>query len=184
MRIGIEGQRLYRIKKHGMDIVALELIKNLQLIDKINDYVIFVKPDSDNNCIPIAPNFKIVELTGGSFPFWEQIALPRAAEKEGCDILQCTSNTSPIFCNVPIITIIHDIIYLETISLFKKSGTWYQKFGNMYRRLVVPTVARLSKRVITVSNFEKDLIKSYMHLGDNLVAIYNCVVEHFTNITY
>ena len=183
MRIGIEGQRLYRIKKHGMDIVALELIKNLQLIDKINDYVIFVKPDSDNNCIPIAPNFKIVELTGGSFPFWEQIALPRAAEKEGCDILQCTSNTSPIFCNVPIITIIHDIIYLETISLFKKSGTWYQKFGNMYRRLVVPTVARLSKRVITVSNFEKDLIKSYMHLGDNLVAIYNGVGEHFTKIT-
>ena len=45
MRIGIEGQRLYRTKKHGMDMVALELIKNLQLIDKKNEYIVFVKPD-------------------------------------------------------------------------------------------------------------------------------------------
>jgi hypothetical protein len=27
MRIGIEGQRIFRKKKHGMDMVALELIK-------------------------------------------------------------------------------------------------------------------------------------------------------------
>ena len=33
MKIGIEGQRLFRKKKHGMDMVALELIKNLQAID-------------------------------------------------------------------------------------------------------------------------------------------------------
>ena len=28
MRIGIEAQRIFRTKKHGMDMVALELIKN------------------------------------------------------------------------------------------------------------------------------------------------------------
>ncbi len=65
MKIGIEGQRLFRKKKHGMDMVALELIKNLQVIDKINEYVIFVKPDTDYNCIPMAPNFRIVELKKG-----------------------------------------------------------------------------------------------------------------------
>ena len=27
MRIGIEGQRLFRQKKHGMDMVALELMR-------------------------------------------------------------------------------------------------------------------------------------------------------------
>ena len=41
MKIGIEGQRLYRKKKHGMDMVALELIKNLQKIDTVNSYVVF-----------------------------------------------------------------------------------------------------------------------------------------------
>lgn len=183
MKIGIEGQRLYRIKKHGMDMVALELIKNLQLIDKINEYVIFVKPDKDNTCIPKADNFKIIELEGGIYPFWEQFALPKAAEAEGCDILHCTSNTGPVISKVPLITIIHDIIYLENISIFEKGGTWYQKLGNMYRRWIVPSVARKSKRVVTVSNFEKNRIKNFMGLADNLLAIHNGVGEHFKKIT-
>ncbi len=183
MKIGIEGQRLYRQKKHGMDMVALELIKNLQTIDKKNEYVVFVKPDVDNTCIPAAPNFKIVELGGGPYPTWEQFALPRAAKNEGCDILHCTSNTGPIWSKVPLITILHDIIYLESVSLLKKSGTWYQKIGNMYRRWVVPPVVKRSKRVATVSNFEKERIKNFMGLGDNLVAIYNGVGQHFKKIT-
>lgn len=182
MKIGIEGQRLYRQKKHGMDMVALELIKNLQVIDKVNEYVIFVKPDKDNTCIPQAKNFKIVELSGGAYPIWEQYSLPKAASAEGCDILHCTSNTGPIFCKVPLITILHDIIYLESISIFKKGGTWYQKIGNMYRRFVVPTIAKKSLRVSTVSNFEKERIKSFMGLGSNLVAVYNGVGEHFKKI--
>lgn len=182
MKIGIEGQRLYRKKKHGMDMVALELIKNLQLIDKENEYIIFVKPDVDNTCIPAAPNFKIVELAGGSYPTWEQIALPRAAAQYGCNILHCTSNTAPVFCKVPLITIIHDIIYLESVSIFKKGGTLYQKFGNMYRRWVVPVVARKSKIVTTVSEFECNRIRNFMGLGENLVAVYNGVGEHFRKI--
>ncbi|WP_321372796.1 glycosyltransferase family 1 protein [uncultured Draconibacterium sp.] len=181
MKIGIEGQRLYRKKKHGMDMVALELIKNLQLIDKENDYVVFVKPDEDNACIPQAPNFKIVELSGGPYPTWEQFALPHAARQEGCDVLHCTSNTGPIFSKVPLITILHDIIYLESVSIFKKAGTWYQKIGNLYRRWIVPLVVRKSKRVVTVSNFEKERIKNFLKL-DNLVAIYNGVGEHFRKI--
>lgn len=182
MKIGIEGQRLYRKKKHGMDMVALELIKNLQLIDKENEYIIFIKPDVDNTCIPAAPNFKIVELAGGPYPTWEQIALPRAAVQYGCDILHCTSNTAPVFCKVPLITIIHDIIYLESVSIFKKGGTLYQKFGNMYRRWVVPVVARKSKIVTTVSEFECNRIRNFMGLGENLVAVYNGVGEHFRKI--
>lgn len=182
MKIGIEGQRLFRPKKHGMDMVALELIKNLQSIDTTNEYVVFVKPDTDNTCIPAAKNFKIVELNGGPYPSWEQYALPKAAFEEGCDILHCTGNTGPIFCKVPLITTLHDIIYLESISLFKKSGTWYQKFGNMYRRWIVPPVVKKSKRVVTVSNFEKNRIKDFMNLNNNLVTIYNGVGQHFKKI--
>jgi len=183
MKIGIEGQRLFRKKKHGMDMVALELIKNLQKIDTQNEYVIFVKPDEDKTCIPFASNFKIVELVGGPYPGWEQIALPRAAVKESCDLLHCTSNTGPIICKVPLIITLHDIIYLESISLFKKSGTWYQKFGNLYRRWVVPPVVRKSIKVVTVSEFEKERIRIIMGLGDNLTTIYNGVGEHFIKIT-
>ncbi len=185
MKIGIEGQRLFRKKKHGMDMVALELIKSLQKIDHKNEYVVFVKPDFDDTCIPNAPNFKIVQLESKwGYPGWEQIALPKAAYKEGCDVLHCTSNTGPLFSKVPLITTLHDIIYLESISIFKKEGTWYQKLGNMYRRYFVPPVIKKSKKVITVSNYEKERINNHFGFKDNrLTAIYNGVGSHFKKVT-
>ncbi|MBK9290627.1 MAG: glycosyltransferase family 4 protein [Bacteroidetes bacterium] len=182
MRIGIEGQRLFRLKKHGMDMVALELIRNLQKIDTENEYFIFVKPDEDSGCLKATPNFHIIELDGGAYPVWEQKALPAAARQAGCDLLHCTSNTAPLRPGMPLIITLHDIIYLESISLFKKGGTLYQKFGNMYRRFVVPRVVKKSKRIITVSQFEKQRIGEFFGFAPDdprLVAIYNGVGEHF-----
>lgn len=182
MKIGIEGQRLFRKKKHGMDMVALELIKYLQQIDHENEYVVFVKPDEDTSALQESSNFKIVALEGGSYPMWEQKALPKAAYEYGCDLLHCTSNTAPIKSKVPVMITLHDIIYLESISIFKKGGTWYQKFGNLYRRWVVPRVVKSSKKIITVSKFERDRIHDFFGFNkdDNrLVAVYNGVSEHF-----
>ncbi len=186
MKIGIEGQRLFRVKKHGMDMVALELVKNLQLIDSENEYYIFIKPDQDRGCITPTKNFHIIELEGGAYPIWEQNALPKAAEKYGCEILHCTSNTAPLRTKIPLVVTLHDIIYLESVAIFKKGGTWYQKLGNMYRRFVVPKVIERSTKIITVSNFEKDRIKKFFGFPESdkrLVAVYNGVGEHFKPVT-
>ncbi len=185
MKIGIEGQRLFRVKKHGMDMVALELIKNLQLIDKENEYYIFIKPDEDKSCLQETKNFHLIELDGGAYPTWEQIALPMAAKKYGCDILHCTSNTAPLSTSIPLVVTLHDIIYLESISILKKGGTWYQKMGNMYRRYVVPRVVKKSRKIITVSHFEKNRIKGFFGFPEadqRLVAVYNGVGEYFIPI--
>ncbi len=130
MKIGIEAQRIFRQKKHGMDMVALELIRNLQLIDNENEYVLFIKPDVDESVISETANFKIVRLKGGFYPIWEQFALPRAAKKQGCQLLHCTSNTAPIFTSIPLVVTLHDIIYMESSYLKIMSGTEtsYQKF--------------------------------------------------------
>ncbi|MBU2555264.1 MAG: glycosyltransferase family 4 protein [Bacteroidetes bacterium] len=186
MKIGIEGQRLLRTKKHGMDMVALELINELQKIDHDNEYVVFVKPDEDTSTLKPSSNFKIVELSGGPYPIWEQYALPLAAQKEGCHILHCTSNTAPLKSKLPLIVTLHDIIYMESISLLKKGGTWYQKLGNMYRRMVVPGIVKKSDKIITVSKFERNRIGDFFgidHNDNRLVAIYNGVSEHFKPVT-
>jgi glycosyltransferase involved in cell wall biosynthesis len=187
MVIGIEGQRLFRKKKHGMDMVALELIKNLQIIDKENKYFIFVKPDEDHSVLQETSNFKIVELNGGPYPIWEQFALPNAAKKYGCEILHCTSNTAPFYCSIPLITILHDIIYMESnyFKILTGSASLYQKFGNIYRKLVVPRIVKKSKKVSTVSHFEKNRIADFFDMkGSNtLTAIYNGVSDHFQVIS-
>ena len=54
----------------------------------------------------------------------------------------------------------------------------------MYRRYCVPPVIKKSKRVITVSNYERHRINKYFGFKDNrLTAIYNGVGEHFKKVT-
>ena len=184
MRIGIEAQRIFRPKKHGMDMVALELIRNLQKIDQVNEYFIFVKPDSDDQVITETANFRIVRIKGGPYPYWEQVLLPAAAKKYRCDLLHCTSNTAPVFTKVPLMITLHDIIYMEKVILLGKQGSWYQKFGNLYRRWVVPPVVRKSRTVITVSDFERDRISRFFGLGpEKLFTVYNGVGTHFIPVT-
>jgi glycosyltransferase involved in cell wall biosynthesis len=186
MIIGIEGQRLFRKKKHGMDMVALELIRNLQTIDTVNQYYIYVAQDEDDTCLKETPNFKIRKISGGFYPFWEQIALPKAAKADGCQLLHCTSNTAPIFSKIPLMVTLHDIIYMEKsiANILNDKGTAYQKFGNVYRRIVVPRILQKSKIIVTVSNFEKDRIAEFFKIHDNrLRTVYNGVGKHFKKIT-
>jgi glycosyltransferase involved in cell wall biosynthesis len=187
MKIGIEGQRLFRSKKHGMDMVALELIRNLQEIDHENEYIIYVSPDEDKTVLRETQNFRIVELAGSFYPFWEQIALPRSAKKDGCDILHCTSNTAPVNTAIPLVVTLHDIIYMESsyFGILGGAGTPYQKFGNVYRRMVVPRIIKKSAAIITVSNFEKNRIGEFFGMKDDprLKAVYNGVGMHFKPVT-
>ncbi|MEI6887717.1 MAG: glycosyltransferase family 4 protein [Bacteroidales bacterium] len=183
MRIGIEGQRLFRKKKHGMDMVALELVRSLQAIDKSNEYVVFVKQDEDV-CLRSGNNFEIIELKSAAYPFWEQYILPAAAKKANCELLHCTSNTAPLSTSIPLVVTLHDIIYMEKLSLLSKGFSSYQKFGNLYRRLVVPGVVKNCRKLITVSEFEKQRIVDFFGIDrDKVVAIYNGVSEHFRPVT-
>lgn len=185
MRIGIEAQRLFRPHKHGMDRVVLELIRHLQILDKENEYFVFVKPDVDNQVIKNTDNFTIVEVPGGAYPIWEQLKLPKLAKAYQCDVLHCTSNTAPWSVKMPLITTLHDIIFKESsiVEQLISSASWYQKMGNLYRRWVVNRVVKRSDQLITVSNYEKQNITHSYSLNNNAIAtVYNGVNSQFTAV--
>lgn len=182
MRIGIEAQRLFRKKKHGMDIVALELIKALQKLDTGHEFVVFVRPDTDDRVITPSADFEIVRVKGSPYPVWEQFMLPPIVKKYGIDVLHCTANTAPLNSSAPIITTLHDIIYLEKLNLTQ--GSMYQRIGNLYRRWNVPRTVKKSKVITTVSNFERQRILDHFDLPEEkVVTVYNAVGSHFKKIT-
>lgn len=171
MKIGIEAQRIFRKNKHGMDYVVLQEIKELQKMDTTNEYFIFVKPGEDQ-CVTDSHNMHVIEVNFPSYPLWEQFALPRAARQSGVDILHCTSNTAPIWCDIPLILTLHDIIFLEPRD--KSNKSLYQNMGWFYRRLVVPRILKKCKRIITVSDFEMNNIITKLHLPTKQMnMIYN-----------
>lgn len=179
MKIGIEAQRIFRPHKHGMDIVALELIRALQVIDNQNEYFIFVKPDEDRTCLNETPNFHIIEVPGGNYVFWEQIMLPIYARKYGVDVLHCTSNTAPMFLPMPLVLTLHDVIFMERTT-GKNTSSNYQKFGNLYRKWLVPKIIGKCKSIVTISEVEKaNIIKVLGLPADAVTVVHNGVSGRF-----
>ena len=171
MRIGIEAQRIFRKNKHGMDYVVLQEILEIQKMDTENEYFVFVKPDEDR-CVESTANVHVVEIACPSYPLWEQWALPRAAKRAKVDILHCTSNTAPIWCDIPLVLTLHDIIFLEPRD--KQNKSLYQNMGWLYRRLDVPRILDKCRRIITVSDFEKENIVAKLNIPrERITMIYN-----------
>ncbi len=180
MRIGIEVQRIFRKKKHGMEVVALELIRQLQQLDKVNEYILFARNDEDRDCVAVTPNFDVRTIRSFGYASWEQVKLPKALKRYGIDFLHATCNTAPIASSVPLILTLHDIIYLENLNF---RGSAYQNFGNIYRRFVVPKVVERSNMIITVSEFEKKVIMDRLNVSeDRMKVIPNAVSEKYLRI--
>ena len=177
MRIGIEAQRIFRKNKHGMDYVVLQEIKELQQMDARNDFFVFVAPDEDH-CLNDSHNVHVIEIGNGFYPLWEQYSLPKVANELNLDILHCTSNTAPLRCNIPMILTLHDIIFLEPRDRMNESI--YQNMGWFYRKMIVPKILKKCKRIITVSNFEKNNIINTLGIPEEKMAmIYNGYTDWF-----
>ena len=177
MKIGIEAQRIFRKNKHGMDYVVLQEIRELQQMDTPHEFYVFVKPGEDR-CLESTQHVHVVELRCPSYPLWEQWALPRTAKRYGIELLHCTSNTAPIWCNIPLVLTLHDIIFLEPRD--KQNHSLYQNMGWLYRRLVVPRILDKCQRIITVSNFEmENIIRKLQIPRQRMAMIYNGYNEWF-----
>lgn len=170
MKIAIEAQRIFRPQKHGMDFVALEFIRQLQQLDRANEYYILVAPGEDR-CLASTDHFHVLEIKCPTYPLWEQIALPHAIRKIKPDIVHCTSNTAPLHCSCPLVLTLHDIIFMGE----KKRGnaSWYQNLGWYYRRFIVPRILPECRKIITVSQTEYANIQKRFSLGPKLTVIYN-----------
>ena len=181
-KIAIEAQRLFRKQKHGMDVVALELLRRLRNADTDFDIQVLVKEDADS-CLENGPVLSVQTLKPVFYPLWEQWILPRflAAQSPHANLLHCTGNTAPLWGKTPLLITIHDLIFLEENYLFKKDGgSLYQRFGNFYRSIVVPMAARKAKYIITVSEFQRKLIMKRLQVPANKISVvYNGADERF-----
>ncbi|MDR2040190.1 MAG: glycosyltransferase family 4 protein [Bacteroidales bacterium] len=177
MKIAIEAQRIFRKNKHGMDFVILEIIKELQKMDTQNEYYIFVKPGEDT-CLTSSGNVRVIEIKCPFYVFWEQIALPGAVRKIKPDILHCTSSTAPLSNNVPLILTLHDIIFMG--KKYAGSKSFYQALGRRYRRHLLPRILPKCKKIITVSNSEKQYILEQTKITpEQLTVVYNACSSRF-----
>ena len=183
MRIGIDAHfASYELRGIGKYVV--QLVSGLMQADGTHEYVIY----GDPRMFP-QPNGRgnVKFRNPGSLPYpvWEQAVLPRWVLQDGVELLHCPSNTAPVALakHVKLIITVHDVMYLLPRSVLIPSKVFRQRFGNFYRRLVVPRVAGRADRIIAVSKFSKREITEHLRIMPNRIhAIHEGVDEQFARL--
>lgn len=178
MKIGIEAQRIFRDKPHGMDVFAINLINHLVDLPEVDELVVFVNaPEVKPGVLVEHRKLKVVTFEA-QYMVWEQIELAKRIKPYALDVFHFTSNTAALKFPIPVVTTLHDTIFLENNPLFVKGYSPYQRFGNTYRRSVVRRMFKTDMKLVTVSESEANEMMSRYGLKD-IGFVHNGVAPFF-----
>ncbi|SHF66661.1 Glycosyltransferase involved in cell wall bisynthesis [Fodinibius roseus] len=97
---------------------------------------------------------------------WQQLVLP--ARKDRDDLLWSPANSGPVFARNHIITL-HDIAVFP-------HPEWFSSSYSLWKRTLIPQVAKRAKGILTVSEFSKNVICTHLDIPpDKVKAVYNGV---------
>ena len=113
MKIAIDA-RFYRTTTGGIGRYTRALLKELSLIDKKNQYTIYITPEDDLEYDINSNNFhkKIIDIK--HYTFSEQVNFLNILNKEKFDLVHFTNFNHPIFYKGKFVITIHDL----TLMLF------------------------------------------------------------------
>lgn len=119
-------------------------------------------------------NCRIIRFGIFSGILWEHIELPVFLLFHHRPLLLNFGSPGPLLYSNRIVTV-HDIS-------FYFHSEWFSWLYRTYYRLITPIFTRLSKKVITVSEFSKSEIKRWLKIPDDkIVIIHNAVSDTFKN---
>ncbi|WP_037571493.1 glycosyltransferase family 4 protein [Spirochaeta cellobiosiphila] len=103
-----------------------------------------------------AENVKIISCNIPIFTISETLRYPYRQLKD-CDVFFSPNYNIPMFINIPLVTTIHDVIYLDL--MFESNGF----FGYWLRRFFLSLAIKKSKHIFTVSKFSESRIRYHFN---------------------
>jgi glycosyltransferase involved in cell wall biosynthesis len=154
----------------GIGIYSQNLILGLLKERPEWKYNLYIRPNSP--LLHILKNEKQVifrTIPSLNYFFEEFIVIPLFLFFDRPNIFHATGNTGPFYgpsLNIKFILTLHDVSFMKSISIVPWPNSWYQRFGRVYRRVIVPLTARYSDNIIAVSDFAANDIR--LTLGKNV----------------
>lgn len=104
---------------------------------------------------------------------WERTVLPVLAEADEIDVLLCPNANAP-----PLSTATYKVVmYIHDINAMKGMSS---RLHRLYRRMAVPTGARVADAIVTVSEFSKREIVEHTRIPAEMIhVIYNGIDGYF-----
>tara|TARA_X000000950_G_scaffold45778_1_gene52116 strand:- start:5588 stop:6715 length:1128 start_codon:yes stop_codon:yes gene_type:complete len=108
-----------------------------------------------------------------SYILWEQISLLLFSRKKN-DLVIFSYNTAPIFLkkNKNRVLFLYDLIFMGKF----KTKSLRQRFGNLYRKIILPVVIKKFDQIITCSEYSKQqIIKRFKIKDDKITVIWAAI---------
>lgn len=173
LRIGIDA-RFYGSAGKGLGRYTEKLIDHLELLDKDNDYFVFLRSENFNEYAPKNPRFKKVLARYPWYSFSEQFLFPLLLLRFHLDLAHFPHFNIPFWYTGKFVVTIHDLILLRypTILNTTRSAFFYFIKFVAYRFVIACAVWR-AKHIITVSHFTKeDILKHYVGARGKISVTY------------
>jgi len=172
IRIGIDA-RFYGPKQKGLGRYVQKLVENLERVDLINQYIIFLRRENWSEYQPSQPNFKKVLTDYRWYSLPEQILMPIKIWQQKVDLMHYPHFNVPIFCLKPFVVTIHDLV-LRKFPTRRAStlGPVLYWLKNLAYRLVVYLTIKRAKKIIAVSNYTKKDILKYFKVKPEKIEVF------------
>ena len=162
MRVGLDARYAFRRQRRGIGEYVAALLQHLPAVAAADDaFVLYVDGLADPGALPLPDGrFRLRQLPAANPLLWEEVALPRAAGRDGLDLLHLTSNYGPSAPPCPTVYTIHDLIEFLRPQFGRVRLPLRHAAGRAVRIRTLPGQARRASAVITVSEASRrDLVR-------------------------
>jgi glycosyltransferase involved in cell wall biosynthesis len=178
MKIGISARLLKTIPDDGISRFTFEVIKRIIINNPSHEFILFFDRQFDKNLLFSDKAQGIVVKPAARHPllwyYWHEWQLPPSLKKSGCDLFLSPDGIISLKTSIPSIPVIHDISFYHRPKDIPFHISFYYRY--YFRRF-----AQKASRIITVSEYSKKDISSYLGINENLIDVaYNGVSEYFT----
>ncbi len=166
MKVGIDGRAL-RENRTGIGTYTYEIIKQINEIDKENEYYIY-----SNRKIYIDfklnSNFHICEYSSKIGTLWLYTKLPKILEKDEIDVFwgtqHCLPKRNKHTKNIKYILTIHDL----AIQKIKNVGSLY---NTIIQKIILKKSCINANKIIAVSKSTKNDIIEQLNINENKIEV-------------
>jgi glycosyltransferase involved in cell wall biosynthesis len=165
----------------GQGIYVRELCDALFDVDRHNQYVAFYWDEHQRGRYRDRPNVREVVVPGRQKLVWDQVLVPRAARREGLDVLFHHKFSIPLVAPCPTVVQQRGTEYWSHPDFY--SG-WSGRLDRYYNRLMIPLYCRRASRVLTNSDtLGVELMRHVRVPRAKLRTVYAAADERFRPVT-
>jgi glycosyltransferase involved in cell wall biosynthesis len=177
MRIGMMLRALD--EKGGIGVYATNLVTELLRIDRKNHYVLFYRSAANMGRFASYDNVTESVVGGGHKAVWDQIAIPRACQRQNVDLIFHPKFTVPLMATCPTIMVVHGADWF-----LPEQARFYGKLDVAYIRRVMPLYFKKASVVISVSQLTTDnFIRALQLPPGKIETVYFGPATHFKPVT-